>query len=151
MPFTRAEISKRYKLRHPDRVRMSRKNWFKNNPDKAKAFYKRKYNYYKSKHPEIGEVKVKNPDYYVGFFKEAREYIRSLKSKPCMDCGGIFHPVSMDFDHVRGVKVIQISKLVGCNKERILAEVSKCDVVCSNCHRVRTYNRIVNKNNAKHI
>ena len=96
------------------------------------------------------ELRLKKPDYYVGFFKTAREYIRSLKSKPCADCGGVFDPVCMDFDHVRGVKVIQVSRLVGCRKEKILEEVAKCDIVCSNCHRVRTYNRLKNKFNEEY-
>jgi len=46
----------------------------------------------------------------------------------------------MDFDHVRGEKVLSISAMVhkGFSWESILAEIAKCDVVCSNCHRIRT-------------
>lgn len=66
-----------------------------------------------------------------------------LKSAPCMDCGGTFPPVAMDFDHRQGTeKRDSVSKL-GCRGKMsaMLAEIAKCDLVCSNCHRVRTWRR----------
>ena len=61
-----------------------------------------------------------------------------------MDCGGSFPPVCMDFDHVRGEKLFNIGSEArgGVGWERILAEVAKCELVCANCHRIRTYNRM---------
>ena len=49
----------------------------------------------------------------------------------------------MDFDHVRG-KTAGISRLLQANVSmtRLLAEIAKCDLVCSNCHRIRTWNRL---------
>lgn len=66
--------------------------------------------------------------------------LTEAKNKPCMDCGGSFPAVCMDFDHVRGNKVGNISTMAGqaLSPERIEAEIAKCDVVCSNCHRIRT-------------
>jgi hypothetical protein len=49
----------------------------------------------------------------------------------------------MDFDHVRGVKVTHISQLVQGNLQKIKDELEKCELVCSNCHRERTHQRIV--------
>lgn len=62
--------------------------------------------------------------------------------KPCADCGGTFHPVSMDFDHVHGPKVCDVSRMVNYPWASVLAEVAKCELVCSNCHRVRTWRRL---------
>jgi hypothetical protein len=42
----------------------------------------------------------------------------------------------MDFDHVRGEKLGCVPQM--SSVERILAEAAKCDVVCANCHRIRT-------------
>jgi hypothetical protein len=66
-----------------------------------------------------------------------------LKGVPCADCGVKFPPVCMDFDHVRGKKLFNLSdaKAVAWDIERIQAEVMKCEVVCSNCHRLRTQKR----------
>lgn len=48
----------------------------------------------------------------------------------------------MDFDHARGQKVADISRLAvrGATKQ-LREELVKCDVVCANCHRIRTFNR----------
>lgn len=71
------------------------------------------------------------------------EWMRQLKSKPCADCGEKFHPVAMAFDHVPGTaKRLDISTLVRRGSIGLArAEVAKCEIVCANCHAVRTFVR----------
>lgn len=66
----------------------------------------------------------------------------SLKQKPCVDCKIQYHPVAMDFDHLPGYEKKSINGFAGMSKERLLEEIKKCELVCSNCHRLRTYNRV---------
>ncbi len=68
--------------------------------------------------------------------------VRGLKANPCSDCGGRFPPEAMDFDHVRGEKHFNLARTRGQPDEVILAEIAKCDLVCANCHRVRTRKRL---------
>lgn len=58
----------------------------------------------------------------------------------CMDCGGQFPAVCMDYDHVRGTKAAGVTQLAARRAawDSILAEIEKCDLVCANCHRLRT-------------
>lgn len=73
---------------------------------------------------------------------ERRELINGLKAVPCQDCGGTFPPEAMDFDHVDGEKIGNISEMAReAPEEKLKAEISKCEVVCSNCHRIRTMAR----------
>ena len=74
----------------------------------------------------------------------ARSFVNEYKLlHPCADCGGVFPPVAMDFDHVNGPKIRNISSLVnsGYNLTLIKEEIEKCEVVCACCHRVRTEQR----------
>ena len=66
-----------------------------------------------------------------------------LRDVPCADCGGTFPPCAMDFDHRRAdLKASRVTAMIGrAGDARILAEVAKCDIVCANCHRARTYER----------
>ena len=77
---------------------------------------------------------------------ETVEFIRSLKDgKPCSDCG-VVHPYwRLDFDHLwdKSVNVSLIASKKHWGQERILKEVAKCDLVCANCHRVRTSGRML--------
>lgn len=73
----------------------------------------------------------------------AREYVLEyLDQHPCVDCGET-HLVVLDFDHVRGSKTAGLSSLVaaGSSLRPIAEEIAKCEVVCANCHRRRTYKR----------
>jgi hypothetical protein len=72
---------------------------------------------------------------------ETRAKVAELKSKPCVDCGGIFPSECMDFDHLSDDKIIDISKSLYRSMEFIKKEIAKCDLVCANCHRIRTYKR----------
>lgn len=69
--------------------------------------------------------------------------INKLKEVPCPDCLTSFPPEAMEFDHARGKKFKEVSRMIGQNfsLEDILEEVKKCDVVCANCHRIRTTRR----------
>ena len=62
--------------------------------------------------------------------------LERLKSVPCVDCSHAYPFYVMDFDHVRGEKLGQVPKM-GSFKA-IRQEASKCDVVCANCHRLRS-------------
>lgn len=86
-----------------------------------------------------------NKEYYyrlaVERNKELRRRLRELKQVPCADCGQEFDPVCMDFDHLpQFKKSMAISYMLRhrMSWDKILAEIAKCEVVCSNCHRLRT-------------
>ena len=72
---------------------------------------------------------------------QLKSMVNEIKSSGCVDCGGIFHPVAMDFDHVRGTKKHTISWMVYHNTgwDKIQKEIDKCEIRCSNCHRIKTY------------
>jgi lysyl-tRNA synthetase class I len=75
------------------------------------------------------------------------QYIRDLKEKsPCMDCKEYYPYYVMDFDHVRGKKHKNVMELIPTlSKKKIDEEIAKCEVVCSNCHRIRTHIRKTQK------
>lgn len=77
-----------------------------------------------------------------------RKYLDEVKSKECADCGFRYPPHCMDFDHLND-KRFNVSEAASGNYslETIKAEVAKCEVVCSNCHRERTHQR---RNKKKH-
>lgn len=61
-----------------------------------------------------------------------------LKSRPCADCRRRFPPAVMEFDHVRGRKIRPVANMKYYKLERLMKEIAKCDLVCSNCHAERT-------------
>ena len=77
------------------------------------------------------------------------QYLRDLKTKtPCVDCGINYPYYVMDFDHVRGQKHANVMELVSTlSKKKIDEEIAKCEIVCSNCHRIRTHMRKLAKKN----
>jgi hypothetical protein len=80
--------------------------------------------------------------------KRLRTILLKIKQRPCQDCRGTFHPWVMELDHRDGtIKEAAVADLVskGCTDARLLEEVEKCDVVCANCHRMRTYRRLYEK------
>jgi hypothetical protein len=71
---------------------------------------------------------------------EAREMIHELKTNtPCADCNHPFHPCQMDVARKDGSKSIQLSRVLHKSQKFIAEELKKCDFVCSNCNRLRTW------------
>ena len=70
--------------------------------------------------------------------------MRSLKEGiPCADCGRVFPHQVMQWDHKPGFeKLGDISEdFAGRTRDEVLAEIAKCDLVCANCHAIRTFSR----------
>lgn len=76
--------------------------------------------------------------------KELKAWMIEIKSKPCSDCATSFPVCCMDFDHRSGTeKKFNVGSMFAHHYSRglIETEISKCDLVCANCHRVRTRDR----------
>jgi transcription elongation factor Elf1 len=71
--------------------------------------------------------------------RNRRIVLAHLRAHPCIDCGE-HDIVVLDFDHVSGQKHGNISRLIrgGTSIETLEAEIAKCVVRCSNCHRRKT-------------
>lgn len=67
---------------------------------------------------------------------------------PCIICNET-NPLCLDFDHLRD-KEKEVSQMIlkGASTERVLKEISKCQVLCSNCHRIKT---AIEQNNVTYI
>ena len=76
--------------------------------------------------------------------RTARRYgiLQDIKMESgCADCGYKEHPEALEFDHVRGEKLFTISASMARSAAVMEAEIAKCEVVCSNCHHVRSAQR----------
>jgi hypothetical protein len=45
---------------------------------------------------------------------------------------------TLHFDHL-GDKDYNVSDMPGLSKEKIMVEIAKCQVLCANCHAIKTY------------
>lgn len=71
-------------------------------------------------------------------------WLRSLKTgRPCTDCGRVFAPQVMQWDHLpQFTKVGDLGDWwAGRTEQEILDEIAKCELVCTNCHIMRTFAR----------
>ena len=85
----------------------------------------------KSKHSDSGTTELK------------RRVMVTIKGSSCVDCGNSYPPECMHFDHIKGGKVTDVSRMVNGNYtlNQMLEEIFKCELVCSNCHAIRTKRR----------
>lgn len=60
------------------------------------------------------------------------------KQKGCKECGYNDNPVALTFHHPDDNKEGNVSTMIqkGQGKKKILSEIEKCEVLCSNCHKV---------------
>jgi len=88
----------------------------------------------------------KNRQKHLGYLSNLKRkilaYINLVKSEgACSDCGylGKNYPQVLDFDH-RKDKKFNIGNCLShtTSLKRVIEEIAKCDLVCANCHRIRT-------------
>lgn len=95
-----------------------------------------KKHYLNNKDKYKKKAKVNNETYA----ERNRRFIYDyLKLNPCIDCGES-DVVVLDFDHVRGTKSGNISRMKedSLSLKTIQKEIEKCEVRCANCHRRKT-------------
>jgi hypothetical protein len=94
--------------------------------------------YHKNRVRQLGLALIrKRKSYYL-----RRKIVNKLKNKPCSDCGIKYPYYVMDFDHKdKNTKLGNPSHLLSYSLERFLVEIEKCDIVCANCHRIRTFKK----------
>jgi superfamily II DNA helicase RecQ len=110
-------------------TRTDRKNLtYQSNCRKCQSEY-RKLHYEKNKQKYIDKAKV----FTQSIVEWSIEYKKTLK---CVECGENRYWV-LDFHHRNPKeKDIEVSTLIRrSSKIKILTEIEKCDVLCSNCHR----------------
>lgn len=92
-----------------------------------------KENYHQNKERYFKHAKIRD--------QKLDQVINERKDVPCKDCGVKYPPFVMDFDHINPEnKEFSISRMRRSRMafKKIIAEIEKCDVVCANCHRIRT-------------
>ena len=131
------------------------KKWRKENPEKSKVNEHRAEEKRRGKRVYSSEYrkqwyskKKKDADWVKNNNKISNERARLVKifiseykvKRGCCDCGYNKHHSALDFDHIIGNKELNVSHSKSVNQA--IKEIEKCEVVCSNCHRIRTYNRL---------
>jgi hypothetical protein len=85
----------------------------------------------------------------IASMKPRRDYVDAIKlANGCTDCGlKIPHPEIYDFDHLpQFAKTANVAELLRKGTmDDLMAEIAKCEVVCANCHRIRTSSRPAHK------
>jgi hypothetical protein len=90
------------------------------------------------KDADIQKIEVRKNQNY-----KRLEYQRFKESNPCSDCKGFFHYSIMQHDHRDSEqKLFLLSQRSASFGSKIfMKEMNKCDLVCANCHGIRTWKR----------
>ncbi len=83
---------------------------------------------------------VRNAQQVSEWRRRTKERLVAAHGGVCYDCKETFPPFVFDFDHrVPEEKEFGISTGMSISYNRQYAESLKCDMVCANCHRMRTH------------
>lgn len=107
----------------------------RDNDETRKAYYREYNKGWYQKHKERLIEKSRQHD------AELRQWLRSYKSKLCCTMCGENHPACLHFHHRdRGGKSFAISQAIRGRRNmsfrKLEEEISKCDVLCGNCHAI---------------
>lgn len=93
---------------------------------------------------DMSNTRAKKLDRFQRRVESLRSYLIQIKeATPCHDCCLKYPYYVMDFDHRDDEeKTYLVSRLPDMGRmDVLLAEIEKCDIICSNCHRERTNER----------
>lgn len=116
-------MSEKWRNEHPEEMRLYRRNWYNRNKEHSKQML----------------IKRRN---------DLKEWLLEIKSKlKCEQCE-CDHIACLQFHHLNpNEKEINISMAIhnGWRKDRILKEMEKCKVLCSNCHFILHWDEKTNR------
>lgn len=135
--------SKCQKTRHIDMFALRKRS--KSGKERTKSWcrecsYAYRREYYANSPKQKDQLKASNKQQKATI----SAYLETIKNKPCIDCGRKYPHYVMDFDHrERSTKVENVGTMRrnGVSLETLRAEIEKCDLVCANCHRIRTHRK----------
>ena len=112
------------------------KDGYTNKCNLCKQEYDREY--YKSRYSNKGNVERRRTLKKQNRDRNARYIYAYLQKHPCEVCGET-DPVVLEFDHLDDSgKRFNISDSKERSLDSIKVEITKCRVLCANCHRRRT-------------
>ena len=72
---------------------------------------------------------------------ERRKFLDAIKLiQGCRRCGYRECAAALEFHHLRDKKYL-VGSIFHHGLAKVLAEIAKCEVLCSNCHRIETHTR----------
>lgn len=101
--------------------------------------YRKKY-YAKNKKKALLYSSVSNKQIRIRNRQFVWDY---LKKSKCIDCGED-NPIVLEFDHKEGsIKIANIANMTStcCSLKKLSDEIKKCEIRCSNCHKIKTAER----------
>lgn len=110
---------------------------------------RKKYNaaYFQKRKPDWASWRARHR-------QKLREWYQTIKENcQCKYCGET-NPICLDFHHkTPTLKTEGVSRMIStlCARSRIKAEIVKCDVICSNCHRKLHAGQILHPKNSVDI
>lgn len=88
------------------------------------------------------DSKEKTNAFFRKRYRKNKAIIHQYKlDKGCTDCGYNENQEALEFDHIKPHLRGTVASQMGKSMNVIMKEVDRCEVVCSNCHSIRTYNR----------
>lgn len=72
---------------------------------------------------------------------EIKRRLLDLLGGKCVDCGYDAHMAALEFDHINPkLKKFELGKSMATRDYvELLEEAKKCEIRCSNCHRIKTW------------
>ena len=103
--------------KNPEKQRAYWRKWYRNNPEKAKKYYRRK-------------AKRRR--------EQTKKWYHKHKGTLCCERCGEDESCCLEFHHKDPEEkehTLSVMTSQGYSKKRILEEMEKCVVLCSNCHK----------------